>query len=228
MPSPERVQLVTGYPGFIGTRLVRGLARAHRDGARVVLLVQPQHAAAARAELAALGARRAEVIEGDVEQMHLGLSGTEFKALAASVTDVWHLAAISWLGADPRYVRRVNVEGTRNVLELAQRAPRLARLNHFSTALVSGDRAGVILEDELAMGQRFHNAYEESKHEAELLVRRAQAELPATIYRPEHRDRRLAHRRDRSVRGPVRPRHPARRLAARRARCRSRAAARRR
>ena len=184
MPSPERVQLVTGYPGFIGTRLVRGLARAHRDGARVVLLVQPQHAAAARAELAALGARRAEVIEGDVEQMHLGLSGTEFKALAASVTDVWHLAAISWLGADPRYVRRVNVEGTRNVLELAYRAPRLARLNHFSTALVSGDRAGVILEDELAMGQRFHNAYEESKQEAELLVRRAQAELPATIYRP--------------------------------------------
>jgi thioester reductase-like protein len=182
--TPERVQLVTGYPGFIGKRLVRGLARADGDGARVVLLVQPKHAASARAELASLGARRAEVIEGDVEQMHLGLSGAEFKALAAAVTDVWHLAAISWLGADPRYVRRVNVEGTRNVLELAQRAPRLARLNHFSTALVSGDRAGVILEDELAMGQRFHNAYEESKHEAELLVRRAQAELPATIYRP--------------------------------------------
>jgi len=184
MPSPERVQLVTGYPGFIGKRLVHGLARADGDGARVVLLVQPKHAASARAELAALGARRAEVIEGDVEQMHLGLSGAEFKALAAAVTDVWHLAAISWLGADPRYVRRVNVEGTRNVLELAHRAPRLARLNHFSTALVSGDRVGVILEDELAMGQRFHNAYEESKQEAELLVRRAQAELPATIYRP--------------------------------------------
>jgi thioester reductase-like protein len=184
MPPPERVQLVTGYPGFIGKRLVRDLVRADADGAKVVLLVQPKHAASARADLAALGARRAEVIEGDVEQMHLGLSGAEFKALAAAITDVWHLAAISWLGADPRYVRRVNVEGTRNVLELAQRAPRLARLNHFSTALVSGDRVGVILEDELAMGQRFHNAYEESKQEAELLVRRAQAELPATIYRP--------------------------------------------
>jgi nucleoside-diphosphate-sugar epimerase len=183
MASPERVQLVTGYPGFIGKRLVRGLAH-EGGGARLVLLVQPKHAAYARAELAALDARDAEVIEGDVEQMHLGLSGAEFKSLAAAVTDVWHLAAISWLGADPRYVRRVNVEGTRNVLELAQRAPRLARLNHFSTALVSGDRVGVILEDELAMGQRFHNAYEESKHEAELLVRRAQADLPATVYRP--------------------------------------------
>jgi nucleoside-diphosphate-sugar epimerase len=34
------------------------------------------------------------------------------------------------------------------------------------------------------MRQRFHNAYEESKYQAELVVRRAQAELPATIYRP--------------------------------------------
>jgi thioester reductase-like protein len=40
------------------------------------------------------------------------------------------------------------------------------------------------LEDELSMGQRFHNAYEESKFQAEILVRRAQVDLPATIYRP--------------------------------------------
>ena len=42
----------------------------------------------------------------------------------------------------------------------------------------------VILEEELAMGQRFHNAYEETKYQAELLVRRAQSELPATVLRP--------------------------------------------
>jgi nucleoside-diphosphate-sugar epimerase len=183
----ERVQLVTGYPGFIGKHLVRRLAfgQARGDGGgRLVLLVLPKYAAAARAELAAQGATKAEVVEGDVEQMHLGLSGAEFKQLAGAVTDVWHLAAISWLGAEPRFMRRVNVEGTRNVLDFAYAAKRLQRLNHFSTAYVSGDRIGVILEDELAMGQRFHNAYEESKFQAELLVRRAQADLPATIYRP--------------------------------------------
>jgi nucleoside-diphosphate-sugar epimerase len=181
----ERVQLVTGYPGFIGKRLVRRLAaEASASGDKLVLLVLPKYAGHARADLAALSATAAEVIEGDVEQMHLGLSGAEFKALAAEVTDVWHLAAISWLGQDPRYMRRVNVEGTRNVLELAHAARKLERLNHFSTAYVSGDRVGVILEDELAMGQRFHNMYEESKFGAELLVRRAQSDLPATIYRP--------------------------------------------
>ncbi len=185
MASRARVQLVTGYPGFIGKRLVRRLVEdALRSSGRVILLVQAKDAAAARADLGALGAEGAEVVEGDVERMHLGLSGAEWKALAREVTDVWHLAARTWLGASLAEMRRVNVEGTRNVLELGRAARSLSRLNHFSTAFVSGDRIGVILEDELAMGQRFHNAYEESKYQAELLVRRAQAELPATIYRP--------------------------------------------
>jgi len=116
--------------------------------------------------------------------MHLGLSGAEWKGLARDVTDVWHLAARARLAGPSSELRRVNVEGTRNILDLAAAAEGLRRFNHFSTAYVSGDRTGVILEDELAMGQRFHNAYEETKFHAELLVRRAQADLPATIYRP--------------------------------------------
>jgi thioester reductase-like protein len=183
MPA-ERVQFVTGFPGFIGKRLVRRLAEQGRGAdVRLVLLVQPKAAAAARALLAADGIA-AEVVEGDVEQMHLGLSGAEFKALAREVTDVWHLAARTFLAAPRSELRRANVEGTRNVLDLAAAARRLRRLNHFSTAYVSGDRVGVILEDELGVGQRFHNPYEETKFQAELLVRRAQADLPATIYRP--------------------------------------------
>jgi thioester reductase-like protein len=180
----DLVQFVTGYPGFIGKRLVRRLAeQARGTESRLVLLVQPKNARAARADLATEGIA-AEIVEGDVEQMHLGLSGAEFKALARDVTDVWHLAARTFLAAPAAELRRVNVEGTRSVLDLAASARRLRRLNHFSTAYVSGDRVGVILEDELAMGQRFHNPYEETKFQAELLVRRAQADLPATIYRP--------------------------------------------
>jgi thioester reductase-like protein len=49
---------------------------------------------------------------------------------------------------------------------------------------VSGDRVGTIAEDELAYGQSFRNAYEESKFEAELLVRRAMGQIPATVLRP--------------------------------------------
>ncbi len=178
------VVLVTGYPGFIGRQLVRRLAAARDGQDRLRLLVQAKHAARARAELAELGAGTAEVLEGDVAQMHLGLSGPEYKRLAAEVTRVWHLAAVSFLGADADLVRRVNVEGTRHVLELCRAAAGLERLNHFSTAYVSGDRVGVILEDELEMRQRFRNEYEESKYRAEVLVRAAMAELPVTVYRP--------------------------------------------
>jgi thioester reductase-like protein len=177
--------LVTGYPGFIGRRLVTRLVEGSLPaGERLVLLVQPKHAAQTAEDLRRLGASGHEILEGDVARMHLGLSGAEYRRLASSVTDVWHLAAVSDLKADRALFRRVNVEGTRNVLELARGARRLKRLNHFSTAWVSGDRVGVILEDELEADQGFHNAYEESKFRAEVLVRRAMSELPTTVYRP--------------------------------------------
>jgi thioester reductase-like protein len=184
MGALPRVHFVTGFPGFIGKRLVRGLVSDAQAGERLVLLVQQKDLPAARGALEGLGTRRAEILEGDVQQMHLGLSGVEWKALAGEVTDVWHLAARTRLPTPRAEVRRTHVEGTRNVLELCRAAPRLRRLSHFSTAYVSGDRVGVILEDELSMGQRFHNPYEETKYQAELLVRRAQSQLPATILRP--------------------------------------------
>jgi thioester reductase-like protein len=217
MGESRRVVFVTGYPGFIGKRLVQRLTEeassarpeaepqqpmdeasaarraeaepqqpadeassARRRPTRLLLLVQPKHARAA----AELAGEDHEVVEGDVAQMHLGLSGPEWKRIAAEVTEIWHLAAVSYLGVERSLFRQVNVEGTRNVLELARAAPRLERLNHFSTAWVSGDRVGVILEDELDMGQGFHNAYEQSKFRAEMLVRSAQAELPITVFRP--------------------------------------------
>jgi thioester reductase-like protein len=184
MGARPRVHFVTGFPGFIGKRLVRGLVADAQPGERLVLLVQPKDQPAAQAELQAVGTRQAELLEGDVQQMHLGLSGAEWKALAREVTDVWHLAARTRLPTPRAEARRTHVEGTRNVLELCRAAPGLRRLSHFSTAYVSGNRVGVILEDELSMGQRFHNPYEETKYQAELLVRRAQSALPATIFRP--------------------------------------------
>ncbi|HTT70259.1 MAG TPA: SDR family oxidoreductase [Anaeromyxobacteraceae bacterium] len=179
-----RVVFFTGASGFIGRRLARRRAEAldpSRD--RVVLLTRTRGLGAAREELAALGVP-GEVLEGDVARMHLGLSGAEYKALAAAATEIWHLAGRYDLAAGASALRAANLEGTRGVLDLARAAPRLERLHHFSTAYVSGDREGVILEDELDVGQGFHGPYERYKFEAERLVRSAMADLPATVYRP--------------------------------------------
>ena len=174
---------VTGYPGFIGKRLVRYLARVN-PGGHITLLVQPKFLAEAQAYADQLIGARVEVLSGDIVDMHLGLSGAEYQRLRDETTHLFHLAAISYLGMPHDVARRVNVEGTRAVLELAKECPKLERFIHFSTTYVSGDRVGVIAEDELEQGQGFRNAYEETKYEAERLVQRAKSHLPITIIRP--------------------------------------------
>jgi thioester reductase-like protein len=79
----------------------------------------------------------------------------------------------------------VNVAGTGNVLRFAEECPRLRRLHYTSTCYVSGRHAGVFTEDDLDRGQRFNNAYEETKFLAEVAVQeRMRGGLPATVYRP--------------------------------------------
>ncbi len=186
-PQPERSAiLITGYPGYIGKRLAARIA-ANERRSDIYLLVQPKFLRDARRYAAALPqgrGNRLHLLSGDILDMHLGLSGTEYREMVGRLTQIFHLAAISWLGMDNATITRVNVEGTRNLLELARDAQRLQRLNHFSTCFVAGDRQGVVAEDELDRGQRFRNAYEESKYQAEKLVQAAAASLPITIYRP--------------------------------------------
>ena len=178
-----KTYFITGYPGFIGKRLVAHIAKADPEG-RIFLLVQPKFVKEAQHYVSKLEGAPIEIFSGDIVDMHLGLSGDEYRRLCDSVTDIFHLAAISYLGMPRETAQRVNVGGTRNMLELARDAKHLNRFNHFSTAYVSGDRVGVIAEDELDVGQGFRNAYEETKFEAEKLVQRASATLPVTVYRP--------------------------------------------
>jgi thioester reductase-like protein len=174
--------LVTGFPGFIGRRLVEHIARSDPEG-QIFALVQTKHLETAEQHRKQIGGKL-DLLTGDVEDMHLGLSGQEYQRLCDEVTDIFHLAAISYLGIPKETAWRVNVDGTRNVIELARDCARLRRFNHFSTCYVSGDRMGVIAEDELDRGQSFHNVYEETKFHAEKLVQKAAATLPVSIYRP--------------------------------------------
>jgi len=183
MSGSGETYFVTGYPGFIGKRLVRHIAENDPKG-RIYLLVQPKFIKEAHGYVSELKGAPIELLQGDIVDMHLGLAGEEYKRLCESVTQIFHLAAISYMGMPREIAHRVNVGGTRNVVELARDCKQLRRLNHFSTTYVSGDRVGVIAEDELDVGQGFRNPYEETKFEAEKIVQRAAATVPVTIYRP--------------------------------------------
>jgi thioester reductase-like protein len=183
---PARVVLLTGYPGFIGRRLVETLLQQEPQTQVVALVEETQLLAARRNadQMDASSRKRLQLLTGDVVSMDLGLSGEEFRDLTARVTHIFHLAGNHGLRVEPARAEAVNVGGTRSVLEFARECKALQRLTHFSSCYVSGDRIGVITEDELSMGQRFRNVYEATKYRAEVLVRSAMEDLPITVLRP--------------------------------------------
>jgi thioester reductase-like protein len=181
--------LFTGFPGFLGSALLpRVLARD--PAARAVCLVHPKAAALARERVQALRTlhpgieQRMQLVEGDITVQGLGMSSGA-RALLEATEEVYHLAAAYDLSVDRATAQRVNVDGTRNVLDVAASVPALRRVHYVSTCYVSGAHRGVYREGDLEVGQPFHNAYEATKFEAEVDVRRRMAAgMPATIYRP--------------------------------------------
>ena len=173
--------LVTGFPGFIGRRLVRALLDEHA-GSKVVALVEPRMVEAA--EQVAAGEQRVEILAGDIADRRLGLSDADWERVIGEVTHVFHLAAIYNLAVPEELAQRVNVDGTGNVLELCEACTKLERLAYISTAYVAGLRTGVVYEHELVMGQDFKNHYESTKFQAEVWVRERMDRVPTTILRP--------------------------------------------
>jgi len=178
----------TGFPGFLGVELLpRVLAR--REGTTAVCIVQAKFMDLARRRADELARSRPEtagrirLVEGDITRPDLGLAApTE---LAGETVEIFHLAAVYDLSVRRDFAMKVNVDGTRNVLDFAARCSRLERLQYISTCYVSGRHPGTFLEDDLEKGQVFNNFYEETKYLAEREVRaRMKAGLPATIYRP--------------------------------------------
>jgi thioester reductase-like protein len=181
------VILFTGFPGFIGERLLPRLLELGPD-APVACLVQERFVEAARQRIQAIEDRyrfargRLTTVVGDITLERLGLDAAAARRLQDQLTGAWHLAAVYDLAVSAEVGQRVNVEGTRRVLELLAGARRLERLHYVSTAYVSGAATGVFRETDLDLGQSFKNHYEETKFRAEVEV--ARSGLPATIYRP--------------------------------------------
>lgn len=186
MPLNETIFL-TGFPGFIASRLVRRLAR---DGGRFLLLVQPAFAERAQLELKNIADEHGRsisdfaILSGDITSPNLGMSQLDLETARAESTIAFHLAAIYDLAVERELAMRVNLEGTRNVNQFARSLLHLRQYHYVSTCYVAGKRTGRILENELKHEAGFRNYYEETKYLAELEVERLKSELPVTIHRP--------------------------------------------
>ncbi|MEU4243750.1 SDR family NAD(P)-dependent oxidoreductase [Actinoplanes sp. NPDC026619] len=170
--------LVTGAAGLVGAEVC---ARLIKNNHQVYGLVHHVR------ELVANNGRpvkgQVDLIPGDVTQTRLGLDEPTWRMLTEQVDLIVHSAAITDFGRPREVYQAVNTTGTAHVLELAAASD--ARLVHVSTAYVCGEQDGRILESSLDAGQRFGNHYEQSKFDAELLVRKAAADgLAVTVVRP--------------------------------------------
>uniref|UniRef100_A0AAU3H3M0 SDR family oxidoreductase n=1 Tax=Streptomyces sp. NBC_01401 TaxID=2903854 RepID=A0AAU3H3M0_9ACTN len=187
---------LTGATGFLGLRLVRELLERHDSltvlahagsGCALGRITRFLELTDAPDVLIADLPRRLRVVEVDLGRPGLGLTDEAFQRLADELDVIWHSAGNINLDDDIGNLRRVNVEGTRRVLELAAAGGRKPLLHHVGTAFVGGARReGVVYEDELDSRHGFENNYERSKYEAEVLVHdwaRAQGR-PVVIMRP--------------------------------------------
>ena len=185
--SNRETLFITGFPGFIANRLLERLAR---NDCRFILLVQPTLAARARDEIAQLAQLTGrtlddfQCIQGDISQPGLGLTAADAALAREQATRAFHLAAVYDLAVERELALRVNVGGTRNVVEFARTMPHLRHFHHVSTCYVAGKREGAILETELRHEAGYRNFYEESKYLAEMEVESVKNELPITIHRP--------------------------------------------
>jgi thioester reductase-like protein len=195
MPLEQRDLLLTGATGFVGMEVLgRYLESSDRQIITPVRAVNDAEASERiKATLRGLFGirarkyeRRVEAVAADLVRPGLGLPTECREAIAERVGTIIHSAASVSFSLPLVRSREINLEGTRRMLELAELAHArggLERYAHVSTAYVAGTHDGRFHECDHDLRQRFRNPYEQSKFEAEQLVR-SKPELPTTILRP--------------------------------------------
>ncbi len=149
--------LVTGATGHIGNVLVRELLRL---GRRVRALVLPGE------DRAPLQGLDVECVEGDV------LDPPAFSRAMDGVSDVFHLAGvISIMPGKDDFVRKVNVEGTLNALQLAKEKGVRRLVYTSSIHAITRAPHGVVVDERLPFDpDNCAGEYDRSKAEASLAV----------------------------------------------------------
>ncbi|WNG44103.1 amino acid adenylation domain-containing protein [Archangium minus] len=182
---PPRHLLLTGATGFVGAFLLKELLDGQPARVHCLIRATGREEAGVKLErrLRAYGLwedrfrERIEPVPGDLSKPGLGLSPTQFEALAERIDAIYHCGAMVSFLHPYRELRAANVHATQALLELACRG-RLKPLHHVSTLSVFPPHlrlGGGLLaeEDGLEGATGFRTGYAQSKWVAERLVAQA-------------------------------------------------------
>jgi dihydroflavonol-4-reductase len=152
--------LITGANGFTGSHLVKALAQqGDKQNDTLIALVRKT------SDISRLADTNVRLVYGDITDR------PSLQAALQGVDRVFHTAAYVELGiVDAPCMERINVEGTRNVLETAQAAG-VQKMVYCSTIGVYGDTQGQVIDETFERQQKgFSSAYDSTKYEAQQLV----------------------------------------------------------
>lgn len=150
----DEVIFITGATGFLGKVLLQKLLRSCPGIERIYLLIRPRRnlSPPRRLELLLRSAcferlrqecpsslNKLVVVDGDLREKKLGLESGDYERLASDVSMVFHTAADVRFNQSLRNAVKINMEGTKNVLDLCHHIKNLKAVVHVSTAFVHGD-----------------------------------------------------------------------------------------
>ncbi|MGN7412147.1 non-ribosomal peptide synthetase family protein [Paenibacillus sp. SAF-068] len=197
--EPEHV-LLTGATGYLGSHVLQQLIL--NSSTRIYALIRrPTNGITAMERLTKVLegyfgkqltdqlAARVEIIEGDLEQPHLGLSAEHTAYVQERIDRVIHCAADVRHFGDAEQFAKTNVEGTVALLDLIRSKPG-ASFHHVSTMgipedlALSGQWESSLQYDRFPADLHVDNLYSDSKLEAEkVLMIAAEEGVPVSIYR---------------------------------------------
>ncbi len=174
--------LVTGGTGFIGRFLV---AKLLERGGTVHVLVRESSSEKFESLLEDLKADDEALLPvwGDITESGV-VSREDMARLKGKIHHVFHAAAVYDMNMDNATGNRVNLEGTRNVVQFVNALGGPVHLHHLSSIVVAGDSyEGVFSEKMFDEGQGLSHPYYRTKFESERVVRE-ECIAPWRVYRP--------------------------------------------
>lgn len=186
---------LTGATGFLGAHILKELCLLNNVKIIVLIRGKTQSEAETRIKDSLVNSfgqnffkknfRNLNVIRGDITKENFNIRSNFYNNLITQIAEIFHCAASTDFRMNLATARIANCFGTENILKLADRSKNLNKFHYISTAFVAGTKEGLFAESDFDVHQRFNNAYEQSKFEAELLVRDfIKKRLKIHIYRP--------------------------------------------